>query len=522
MRFQPRLLPTLLLSVAALAAAPNRLDKLKEGQGVLILKWVGVQPVSQQNPRWHTLKLVSKATGQLIDIQDTAPVQSGCSFFVGPLPAGSYELMELDAAGAAPMNFGLLPGLLISAAGSDRLELVSKLGTFTVKAGGLTNLGLVACALTGDKAQPAKWAKLSDAEGRASAFEELDAAEQAKVAALGVQAWDKPAEGGLAQGSELVRAYARNVSPMDLAPDGRVLLGSALGLVHIRETDGAWTTLATGSLDSISCVRALEGGRIFAGTDTGRYLLWSPEEKRWTAYDLGLRGFKATQLEPMGEKGFAIVGLLADGRTQVNKILFKAKLEDAAAPSELLKVDGFSAMGVFPVLYDGQSLLAVFNHAGMSRTADLYRLDPAGGDRKAEELDHWVHRFYRLPTGELARERMNGLYTYTDLSKDNGKTWMKDPSSGEWSSCYLGAMTGFAFRIKSHGWSANNLILIKTTDGGKNWSDAGTVIRGEGTMDVRAAQGRIFVNTPAKLLSTADEGKTWRTEWPLSPRSDKD
>lgn len=128
---------------------------------------------------------------------------------------------------------------------------------------------------------------------------------------------------------------------------------------------------------------------------------------------------------------------------------------------------------------------------------------------------YWAAELYRLPNGTVALNRMNGMTVYNSFSTDNGRTWTHNQTGGPNSVRFLDPVNGYGFSTVSTGWSVNTIGLNKTKDGGKTWERIGTVVDGAGIMPIRFVNGRLFVFTGQRLLSTADEGQTWNTEWPL-------
>lgn len=492
----------------------------KADEGVVVVKVIGVQPLSAFNAKWGALKLADKKTGRTAELRDTAPPSAGYSLFIGALPAGQYSITGFHSDGMAPGTFGVLPALVIMSMTSDSQSLGAQLGTFTVRPAALSNLGLVVSALPEDKKSTFKVAVVADADGQASTLEDVEPETRHKLKAMPNAGWDQaPDPQAAGHALDIVRRHARNVSAMEVLEDSRVVVGSALGMVHVRDRNGQWTTLSTGSLDNITYVRGLPDGRLFAGTDAGRYHLWLPDAKAWRTHALQ-QSERIVHLEPLGTKGFAMLTQSALGHQLVmagsNRVLVKSDLDAAEPPKQVLNVEGASAVGKVPLLFDGKDLLMVFNHIGFSRTADLYRIDPATLQHKAEKQSHWTQSLYALPGSVVVRERMNGLSIYTDISQDGGRTWTMNEQSGPHSMRFLNARDGYGLSLASRGWDTVTLQLNKTSDGGRQWTKVGNTIESANPGTVRVVGDRIFVFTGLKLLSSTDEGKTWNVEWPQS------
>jgi photosystem II stability/assembly factor-like uncharacterized protein len=79
----------------------------------------------------------------------------------------------------------------------------------------------------------------------------------------------------------------------------------------------------------------------------------------------------------------------------------------------------------------------------------------------------------------------------------------------------LTADVGYGFSTVSTGWSAVTLALNKTRDGGKSWAVMGGTTPGSGAIRILPlGEKHLIAFTGQGIVSTQDEGKTWRTEWP--------
>lgn len=496
-------------------------EKIEPDHGILVVKIIGVQPLSVFNAKWKTLRLTDKATGQSHDIQDTAQPFASYSLFMGTLPKGQYVISDLESAGQAPANFGLIPALILISLTSDSQSIGNKLGSFTVKPGAVTNLGTVVSALPTEKDGQPKLAVLADTEGQLAALADVTPTAKARFAKLGTLTWDSPPSGEAgAKALEIIRTSNTNVSGLDATQDGRLIAGSVLGMLHSRSPDGKWTSQSVGSFDTITYARSLANGRIFAGTDNGKYYIWLPEQNKWLEQRVASEDFKITHVEPMGDTGFAIQAVSTHLPTYSNpiktKVLFKPKLEGMSEVKEILSLDGLSAFGKTVTFFNGEELQVFFNQVGFSRVADRYRINPITHEHKQDTVPYWAAELYRLPDSSLVLDRMNGLSIYNSFSKDNGKSWIDNDSSGPNAMRYIDANTGYGFSHVSTGWSTVTVTLSKTQDGGKTWQAVGTPIDVAGALPVRIIGKRLFVFTGKNILSTVDEGATWQTEWPIA------
>lgn len=497
-------------------AIPAALDA---GDGVVMVKVIGVQPLSAFNAKWRSMTLVEEGTGRSQLLNDSAAANAGYSLFVATVPQGRYRVSSFDSAGPAPANFGILPALIIMAMTSDNASIQSQMGSFSVKPGALSNLGVIVSALPADKKEQLQIAVLADAHAQASTLSDVDAATRDRVRSMAVRAWDQAHDPvSTSRALEIVRTRASNVSSIAVTDDQRLMIGSALGMVHVLDAQGQWSVMSTGGLDNVTYLRALPEGRVFAGTDSGRYFLWLPDQRTWRAHQLA-GGDRIMHLEPMGGAGFALLTqepMKAGAIVSLKqRLLFKADLADAVEAKEMIALPGFSATGKLPVYFNGKELLAHFNHVGISRTADLHRIEPKTLAVKTEKLDHWVQDIYPASAGMLVRERMNGMSIYSDFSGDDGGSWARNEASGPYVTRFLDRAVGYGLSVVSTGWSTVTVALNKTTTGGKEWVRMGVPIESSGPSQIRLVGSRVFVFTGRQLLSTADDGKTWKVDWPL-------
>lgn len=496
-------------------------EKIENDQGIVLLKVIGVQPLSVFNTKWKTLRLTDKATGISHSIQDTAQAFVSYSLFMGTLPKGQYEISDFGSDGPAPGGFGILPALIISGLTSDSQSIGSLLGSFSVKPGNLTNLGTVVSALPTEKDGQPKLAILANSAGQLAALSDVPAAAKSRITPLQTLGWDvQPNADANAKALEVIRTSTSNVSAIDATEDERLIAGSVLGMLHTRNPTGTWSSQSVGSFDTITYTRALSQGRIFAGTNNGKYFLWIPEQNKWQAHRVTNEDYFITQVEPMGQAGFAIQAISTHQPTFSNpakiKVFFKPKLEADTVPKEILSLDGFSAFGKAVTYFTGEELLVFFNQVGFSRVADRHRINPITHEKTQDTVPYWVVNLYRLPDSTLVLDRMNSLSIYNSFSKDNGKTWIDNENSGPNSMRYLDANHGYGFSHVSTGWSTVSVTLSKTQDGGKTWQAIGTPIDVAGALPIRILGKRLFVFTGKKIVSTADEGATWDTEWPIA------
>jgi|GEM_PF-3487152 len=491
-------------------------EKIAPDEGVLLVKLVGIQPLSVFNAKWKSIKLKRKSDDVYVELSDTAPATASYSLFMGTLPPGQYEIAGVESLGPAPGNFGILPALIIMAMASDSQNLNSKFGTFTVNPGVLSNLGTIVSSFSDRKDEPMRVAVLSDEFGRGAALKDVEPSSYGRLKAMPVSSWDKAPESGEGVAALAnIRKFATSVTSLENMPDNQLAVGSALGTIRLRKADGLWVSMAVPGLDTLTYVRPLEGGKILAATDAGRYYVWQADKGVWLENQAFSNDYRILRVEPMGTHGYALVAatttmptLAAPMRT---KIFFKKTLDEPGSGKEIMEL-GFSALGAIPMHFDGEHLQVYFNHVGISRTLDRYKIHPASMQQTKDEMNFWAFGISSLQDGTLVMDRMNGLSNYVSISSDKGASWKHGETAGPHSVRFIDANVGYGFSTVSTGWSTVTSILNKTTDGGKTWVKLGKPIETHGLLHVRLVQGAVFVYTSKQLLSTNDDGENWKVE----------
>ncbi|MEY4561639.1 MAG: hypothetical protein RLZZ618_916 [Pseudomonadota bacterium] len=496
-------------------------EKLNPGSGVVIMKVVSLQRLGYINGKWSQVWVSDKATSQPASLEDTADFDAQYAAFAQPLPAGTYTVRSIDAPGIAVGAFGLLPALAIQAMTSGSQDSSQSLSSFTVEAGKVTNLGVVVAAPPEGKEKTIQLAVLADERARSAARDDIDTASRARAKDLPERTWDvPPAASQYDRAFELVRTRSTLVSPLEVTRDGRLLVGTGMGLVHVRDAGGAWTTMSTGSLDSLGLVRELSDGRIFAATQRGAYHLWDPKTRSWTYRRIAEEG-RIVELEAVGASGYALQlhhsGILF-GQQRVTRVLMVQDLAANTPPREALRLTETPAMKVSPMVYDGRDLVLVFNEMGFSRTAKVHRIDPVSLQIRLESQPQWIERFQHVPGGAIARTRVNGMSRFSETSSDKGASWQLSENTSGFGATFSDIHTGYGLAIIQAGMNTVTTSLSTTSDGGKTWAPVGKTFdtggKGVPTQLVIGADGRPFVYTGTTLLSSGDQGKTWSVEWP--------
>jgi hypothetical protein len=506
------------VGLSACASAPV-VTTPKPGEGSLVVKVIGVQPLSPFAAKWTSLRVKNKLTGGSITLTDQSPAWASYSLFAANLPSGQYEITEFSSTGAAPEVagvIGLLPALAITAMTSESQRPQGELGTFAVAANALCNLGVIVSSLPPNAGGAPIIAVLADNNARRSAFESIQVEQQSSLGQLPVGGgWDVPlAADANARALDLVRRYSQNIAALETVPAGnRLLIGGLLGVIHTKSEKSPWTSISTGTFDAITAIAVLDDGSIVAGSDSGR-MLFQGKDGSWRARSLPDSRYRVTRIVPLGGKGLAFVAVNQDFRSPFAVVFFQPQLDGSGQLVEWMKYDSPTAAGRYPAYFDGIDFVSYFSHPGLARKADVHRINVTSQTQSVSTVDFWVWDVYRLPDGTLVISRENGLSVYSSFSRDGGKTWLHPDVEVPHSLRYRDSQIGFGFKTQSRGWSINTVALFKTADGGRSWSAVGSPLEGVGIMPIRYLGDSLYVFTGEKLVSSADEGRTWQIEWP--------
>lgn len=504
------------LLLVACAGTPTRgtlAEDISPENGLVVLKVVSLQPVGFLNKKWKILN-IERSDGAIETLSDTSVGTAQYSLFVGTVPPGRYTIKGLNAPGV--QNLGLLPYLLTS----DSSGSASSIGTFSVAKGKTTNLGIVVSSQVGDSV---KMVALADDDAKRTVMMDIDPRYVDRVKSWPeINGWSQaPSDEVRVVATNLVRQTATAVSELRKASSGQVTFGSALGLVHSRLPDGRWVSQRMAGLDMVTCTQGLDGGQVFAGTDTGRYYIWSPVSQAARQFSLGTPAASIDHILPVGSFGYVLGVSLPTGRYQGNfpilkwSFILKSRLDQQGGERELITFDDASAVGQFPIFFDGRNLQIFHNHIGFSRTADLHVIDLQTFSRRKDEVPFWVRSIRPLSDSVVWMNRINGLSDYSSLSFDNARTWHHNEKPGPSFMSFLSADIGYGAIGAGMGWSTSKVNLSKTLDGGATWATEPTPIEVKMAVQILPISEReLVVFTGLGIQSSRDNGRTWQQEWP--------
>jgi hypothetical protein len=508
---RPILAALALLSLLAGCAAPGVQSsggtlaveqKAVAGEGYLLLKVQNARPVSVLNPKWKSVRLQPKGTGQVIELYDISDPTAAASLFYARLPKGEYEITEVASLGPGP-------GLLLAFIASDFQDLRERSGTFAVREGGIANLGTLVVARPSRKEARFKVELLRDALGRASAREDLQLRTAQALTLQENDGWLRPET---PQQAEAARARARasisNLSYGIDAMSASVIGGTALGQILVREASGRWRSEPLDTLAPVTYARRLADGTLLAGSDQGRYFTRSPGGA-WRASSLPVRSAVVSHIEPLSGGALLVV---AQGLREV----FVYHVSQPGAQARLVTTLDPPQMPLpGAILSTPRALVIPANQVGFTREVILFSIDKASFAVSRRTEKFLVFAFQRLRSGEVVADRFNSMSHYVSVSKDDGLTWQHGQAEGPLFPYFLDAQRGYGLDF-SRGMFSVESTLAKTTDGGKSWQRVGAPVTLEFAGRVLGAgpSGEIVATMGWEVFSSRDEGRTWQRELP--------
>jgi hypothetical protein len=480
----------------------------KAGQGAVLIETINVRPPGVLNAKWTSLVIESKRTGAPISLDDIAKLENTASVFYSHLDAGEYEITQVVGLAGSP------PGLLMAALMTDSQQIRSRLGTFTVSANATSNLGILVFAPpVGKNAKDWGIQSVQGPAGRQAVLSDLQRITGQTLELKTISGWVQ-ARPDTEEPADLARArsWASQLSKAELANDKPLIGGTVLGQILERDAAGLWRAQFLDNLASVTYVRRTDDGGLIAGADFGLYYMMD-RAKPWLRYQLPNRDMAVIHIEPLPGNGALIVA--SDLRKTI--VYHNANLADPKAePRKLLELDA-SFRFWNPILSTDASLVLPVNYPGIRRTSDFHVIDKKTLSIAVQKQDFWINQWQKLPSGDLLITRQNGMSYYVSSTSDTGKSWVHGETEGPYKSYFVDRQVGYGIDITRGAFSVSNQ-LMKTVDGGKTWTPTGS----SSTLDIGSEilwvspRGEILIRAGWEVLSSTDEGKTWKQELPVS------
>lgn len=486
---------------------PLQLDQRPvAGQGHVLLHVVGARP-----PKWTEVNLNrvggsgGAKLGDLIHPYSPELYRRGTqrSVFFARLPAGEYEILNVHRGSPYPDIISVLVFSATQQFGRGGFR-------FKVEPGALTNLGTLVVSAPVDKNPGTARLELIGGElGRAGARGALEALSSGPLTIGEAGAWLSPSN---AQDERPARERAGAIISTlsdghdDLA--GRPLGGNGVGQILLREADGHWRAENLDALVKLTYARRMRDGTLIAGSDLGRYYVRRPGGA-WQSHSLGIADSLVLHVEPLADGRGAIMVALSG-----HEALALHVPQFGAPPVTIHKIGGLMPTRG-SIVSTPRSLLVVSIPNLGSSTADLLWVSKSELKVNAQREASGIWGMQHLPGGELIMRRVAGRTSKMSLSRDDGRTWEHRTGAGPAISFMVDATRGYGLDWSPGAFSVES-FLVKTSDGGQTWTRTGARFKSEvaGEIVWASPEGEVVVSVGGEMLSTRDDGKTWKRELP--------
>ncbi len=283
-------------------------DALEPDKGFVIIRIINnVDFVSQNFDRsWVGLPIrlkTNEGDRKFGFTRDLSATMGSTQIFLGQLPQGTYDLLELN---------------VISIHGNRRYYSwlpLDKLGTFKVVPGHITNLGTIICQPVGGRLY--QFIHINNDTEVQELIKNNYPVVYKGASGKGMIGWDnswdnksllenifiapsdypKSLESKVAQKDILYKSTALSFAkehsagfnnPRQIAT-GEIFAGSKLGQVLVKERDGKWTQLDTGFTREITAVLPINRNIIYAGGEEGLLLVTNDGGKSWKRVETPLK-----------------------------------------------------------------------------------------------------------------------------------------------------------------------------------------------------------------------------------------
>ncbi|WP_341888215.1 hypothetical protein [Variovorax sp. YR752] len=492
--------------------APSSLQ-LTSAQGVVSLKMTSNRArVSTYFSQWSRLWVKNLETSDLTSLSNRSDSIENHSFFVGALPAGTYEIhsVESSASGMATLtNF---------ADASDALP------GFAVAAGQLTDLGTVAFIRKHYpvESREFRWGIAPEALfDRRAVLQRLNPTLRDQLSERPVLGWS---DGDRLRARRKIHDESRGLtmraSSPSLRSDGSVLFGESFGQIAVRSRQGTWSFLQTPTSLPIRSLYVGRGGELYAGSDDGILMVRRTATGSWESIALPVKDSSVIHVGPLPGSNDALVVVQTSDR-------FLGLSLDAAADRPLkeqfskpraLFANPMNDVRGYVLEASSQVLVAVGGFQSKTEVLKYSSADPvwrdvSSGDENvpsnwASLNDGSVGRFAGIP--------MTGIYFTT--SQDNGKSWERrgDLNWANGSLLFVSEKVGYVIRLDSRAAFDPELIeqsVWRTNDAGHTWSLAGSPKTIGGALVALGGTEKIgYVGLNGRFMVSLDGGKTWRAE----------
>lgn len=482
----------------------------EEQKGVLMIKGGSNRNIGTFFGKWQMLTVRNIDSDKTYSISDRSTPSALHSLFVGSLPPGTYQLERFNSESHGYIS-------LYSSADAG-----VRFGRFRIESGRVTDLGSILYIRPYYPINTSAYRLMFIAVPEESKKSiELLAPMVAQSANQGTLGWlplsDKEQRPILVPAREKISLFLN--SPQ-MTPDGVMLFGEALGQIARRDKHGVWDVIHTGTINTITALLADTDGTILAGTEQSLLLVKRPNDTIWKTLSLPLKSANIRFVGKHPKLGYVVVA-------QDQRNIVALTTQDLAAPNwvELKRIpvelylNSMQDTRFHAFLVKDSLIISTFTPA-FTVKSELHAFDINKNEWEVNNIDFMTGGpdvFSTMPDGAIYVMGGPNISQTFYVSRDNGKTWEKR-ASPNWSgpAAFRGNQQGFTIRIENIPlFDAEKLTnsIWKTDDGGRTWSNAGSVPNQSEKIIILQRDDEMLMSTRnGQLFFSNDNGKTWRLE----------
>lgn len=493
---------SVLLSACATAPMSELLTKMEPNKGAVLIKMEGNWLATVSSMSWTDVKVRRLPDGETFTLQSQSPLYYRRHVFAGQLPPGKYQVTELSG-----LFIGIIPHLLTSTSATESAAQ-SDLGSFTVEAGKVTDLGILVAYMPIEKAnRTMRMTRVSSRPELEATLRRYVPEQKNELLSKPTLGWDTPT----APNKALLEEAKRNVLATGrayTAANGDYWAGAQLGQILRRQPVGKWTSFDTGYLMPVSAVHA-DGQTILAGMDDGVVLI-SRDYASWKDISVPFGG----TIVAVGRMNSGEIVAIVHGKDAVK--VYISPCCDRAQWQILREIpfEGHLFVSTARVLPDGILMLTQKTKA-FGTDFDIYRYNAQSRKWDDGPGQNTVVR----ASADASLLCGNDRY-----STDRGVSWTKVELPGGMMIC-RDSKTLYTQKLSAMGWSNSDFTLSRSRDSGKTWENIEGKLpdyAGVSSLDLFSIIGYIEpLQTPGHLLlrtndgriyTSPDDGNNWKLE----------